>query len=231
MDRFVPLCVRHCAFLCAALLIAATSGCQSAYYAGLEKVGIPKRDLLERRVEKAQDAQEEVKEQFSDALERYRATVQVDGGELEQRYDALRAELESSEGAADALGERIESLKDVAQALFAEWEEELDDYESRELRASSERRLRETRRRYERMMSAMTRAHRKVEPVLVTFRDVVLAMKHALNAEAIAGLRGELDDVEREVDALVAAMNDSIAQAGVFLHMLDESATNNTGAT
>jgi hypothetical protein len=128
------------------------------------------------------------------------------------------------------LGARIESLKDVAEALFAEWEDELDEYESRELRASSERRLHETRRRYERMMSAMTRAHRKVEPVLVTFRDVVLAMKHALNAEAIAGLRGELDDVEREVDALVAAMNDSIAQAGAFLNTLDESATGNTGA-
>lgn len=207
----------------AALLIGAMSGCQSAYYSGLERIGIPKRDVLERRVEKAQDAQEDVKEQFSSALERFRATVEVEGGELETRYDALNDELESSEAAAEDLAGRIEALEDVAEALFAEWEDELDDYENRKLRASSERRLRETRQRYARMMRTMERAHGKVEPVLVTFRDVVLAMKHALNAQAIAGLRGELDDIEREVDALVAAMNASIAQASAFLNTLDET--------
>ena len=209
--------------LCACLWLGSTlSGCNRVYYAGLEKVGYPKRDLLQRRVESARDAQEEVKEQFSSALDRFRATVHVEGGDLEERYDELRKELERSEERAKGLEDRIDSVEDVAEALFDEWENELEQYKRPELRAGSERRLRETRRSYEPMMASMRRAHKRVEPVLEALRDVVLALKHQLNARAVAGLRGELQGVEREVEALVAAMNQSIQQAGKFLSTLEE---------
>ena len=198
------------------------SGCSSLYYAGLEKVGIPKRDLLESRVENARDAQEETKKQFSSALDRFRATVHVEAGELEQRYDELREELESSEERSEQLDERIDEVEDVAEALFDEWEDELDQYKRPELRAASKRRLEQTRRNYEPMIKAMRRAHKRVGPVLDSFRDVVLALKHQLNARAVASVQGELRTVEREVDALVTAMNDSIRQASQFLTVLGE---------
>lgn len=207
--------------LLAALLVTAPA-CQKVYYAGLEKVGIPKRDLLERRVEKAQESQQEVKEQVTSALDRFRATITVDGGAPEERYDALREELGRSESRSKELQERIENVANVAEALFQEWEDELDDYKRPELRAASERRLAETRRRYQPMIASMRRAHDKVEPVLDTFRDVVLAMKHQLNAKAVTGMEGELATVEREVDALVKAMNASIEQAGAFLSSLEQ---------
>ena len=203
-------------------LLVCLSGCSSLYYAGLEKVGIPKRDLLETRVEKARDSQEETKEQFSSALERFRATVHVEAGELEQRYDELRAELERSEERSEQLDERIDEVEDVAEALFEEWEDELDQYKRPELRAASKRRLEQTRRNYEPMIKAMRRAHKRVGPVLDSFRDVVLALKHQLNARAVASVQGELRTVEREVDALVNAMNDSIRQASQFLTVLGE---------
>jgi hypothetical protein len=197
------------------------SGCSSVYYAGMEQMGIPKRDILHKRVERARDAQEDVKQQFGSALERFRVTVRINGGDLEQRYDTLRAELERSEGRSEALEHRIDELEDVAEALFAEWEDELDQYKQPELRRSSERRLRETRRRYTPMMAAMRRAHTRVERVLDSLRDVVLALKHQLNAHAVGALQGELDGIEREVAALVTAMNASIQQAGHFLEALD----------
>jgi chromosome segregation ATPase len=200
--------------------------CNRLYYAGLEKVGLPKRDLLERRVEGARDAQEEAKQQFSSALERFRATVHVEGGALEERYDALRSELEKSEKRAEQLEERIDEVEDVAAALFEEWEEELDDYKRPELRRASKQRLDETRRSYDPMMKAMRKAHARVEPVLDAFRDVVLALKHQLNARAVASVRGELAGVEREVETLVTAMNRSIQEASRFLDTLaapDES--------
>ena len=64
----------------------------------------------------------------------------------------------------------------------------------------------------------------RVEPVLSALGDIVLALKHQLNAKAIGALQGELTSVEREVDALVAAMNSSIEQAGKFLQNLDAEA-------
>jgi chromosome segregation ATPase len=191
--------------------------CSTVYYAGLEKMGIPKRDLLERRVEKARDAQVETKEQFSSALERFRATVHVEGGELEQRYDSLRDELERCRSRADTLQARIHDVEDVADALFDEWQDELDDYQRADLRAASERELADTRRKYKPMIAAMKRAHQRVEPVLSALSDIVLALKHQLNAKAIGALQGELANVEKEVDALVKAMNSSIEQASKFL--------------
>jgi chromosome segregation ATPase len=204
------------------LLLCCATGCSSMYYAGLEKVGVPKRDLLSRRVEGARDAQQETKQQFSDALERFRATVHVEGGELEKRYDSLRDELDDSEQRARKLKDKIDDVEDVAEALFDEWEDELDKYKSPSLRSASERRLSATRRSYVPMMKAMRRAQHSVEPVLDAFRDVVLALKHQLNARAVTGIQGELAGVEREVEALMREMNQSIQQATQFLGTLEQ---------
>src|ERR1700712_3995612 len=165
-----------------ALSCISLSACNQIYYAGLEKIGIPKRDLLQRRVENARDAQSETKEQFASALERFRATVKVQGGELEERYDSLHAELERCGARSDALRKRIAEVEDVAEALFEEWQEELGQYQSAELRAASARRLESPRARYRPMIAAMKRAQRRVEPVLAAMRDIVLALKHQLNA-------------------------------------------------
>ena len=59
------------------------TGCQSAYYAAWEKVGVEKRDILVDRVDNAKDSQEDAQEQFSSALEAFSAAVEFDGGELE----------------------------------------------------------------------------------------------------------------------------------------------------
>ncbi|MEY4511584.1 MAG: hypothetical protein RLZZ450_3706 [Pseudomonadota bacterium] len=206
-----------------AVLVCWLGGCSSLYYAGLEKVGVPKRELLTRRVEGARDAQEEVKEQFSSALERFRAVVNVQGGELETRYDSMRSELDKSEKRAARLDSKIDDVQDVAEALFEEWEDELDQYKSASLRSSSERRLNETKRSYAPMIRAMRRAEGSVEPVLNAFRDVVLALKHQLNARAIGSIKGELASVERELDALVKEMNQSIQEASKFLTTLERS--------
>jgi SMC interacting uncharacterized protein involved in chromosome segregation len=164
-----------------------------------------------------------VKEQFSSALERFRAVVNVQGGELETRYDSMRSELDKSEKRAARLDSKIDDVQDVAEALFEEWEDELDQYKSASLRSSSERRLNETKRSYAPMIRAMRRAEGSVEPVLNAFRDVVLALKHQLNARAIGSIKGELASVERELDALVKEMNQSIQEASKFLTTLERS--------
>ena len=47
------------AVLLASVFTTALTGCQSAYYAAWEKVGVEKRDILVDRVENAKDSQEE----------------------------------------------------------------------------------------------------------------------------------------------------------------------------
>ncbi|WP_376691212.1 DUF2959 domain-containing protein [Wenzhouxiangella sp. EGI_FJ10409] len=203
------------------MLVTALAGCQSMKYRTLEAFGVEKRDILSSRVESARDAQGEAKEEFSSALEQFRATVDFDGGELEDLYDRLNGAYERSLADAEQVRERIDGVRNVAEDLFDEWSDELDDYENADLRRRSESLLRDTQGRYERMIAAMERAEATMDPVLQAFQDQVLFLKHNLNARAISALREELDDIESDTQALVAAMNEAIAEADAFIQALE----------
>jgi len=205
--------IRIFPMLAAAMLL---SGCQSAYYAAAEKVGYAKRDILVDRVESARDSQQDAREEITDALTEFRKVVAVDGGQLEARYKSLAAQLEDSEQAADAVRERIDAVEHVAGALFDEWNAELAQYSDAGLRARSEQQLNRTRARYQEMIGAMKRAESRLDPALQPLRDQVLFLKHNLNARAIAGLRGEVAQVDAQVDALVRELDKAIAEADRF---------------
>ncbi len=195
-------------------------GCSSAYYGTMEKLGYHKRDIMVSRVESARDAQEEAKEQFKSALEKFSSVLKVDGGELEEKYTQLKAAYDKSAARAEAVQERIEDVEDVSEALFEEWQTELDQYTSDSLRRSSARKLRQTKQQYAQLIGAMKRAEKKMEPVLRAFNDQVLFLKHNLNARAIASLQTELVSVEAEVNSLIRDMEASIKEADTFINAM-----------
>lgn len=196
------------------------TGCASTYYGTLEKVGIHKRDIMVDRVEDARDAQEDAKEEFQTALEQFTAVVEFKGGDLEKKYNKLNDTYEACEKKADAVHKRIGKVEDVSDALFKEWEGELELYSSPRLREDSRKKLDRTRRDYNRLIKAMKRAEKKIQPVLVAFRDQVLYLKHNLNAQAISSLKNELVNIEDDVAGLVSEMEASIKEAEVFIEAL-----------
>jgi hypothetical protein len=193
--------------------VVALSGCDTIYYKTMKKFGVEKRDILVDRVRDAREAQQKGKEEFKSALERFKMVVETDGGTLEEKYNKLNMELERSEDRAKDIHDRVKSVKDVAEDLFKEWSRELGQYEDRQLRAESERELRETKRRAQAVIKAMEAAENRVDPVLQPLRDRVLFLKHNLNASAIGALDKELVALRTNVDALVADLESSIAQA------------------
>ncbi len=203
------------------VLLFALSGCESTYYDAMEKFGIHKRDILVDRIEEAQEAQEEGQEQFQSALEQFRAVVNFDGGELESVYNQLNGEYEDSVAAAEEISSRIDSVESVAEALFEEWQSELGQYSSANLRRDSERQLRETRTRYGRVITAMRNAERSIDPVLASLKDNTLYLKHNLNAQAIGSLKDEALNIEQEIGQLISDMNSSIAETESFIELLD----------
>jgi hypothetical protein len=147
--------------------------------------------------------------------------VEVDGGELEKIYDRLNAEYERSIERADEVSTRIDSVAAVAEDLFEEWEQELEQYSNATLRANSAGLLRDTRTRYRGLMAAMRRAEASMPPVLEAFQDQVLVLKHNLNAMAIGALRNELDSIERDTANLITAMQKAIAEANAFIASME----------
>ncbi|MDE1461990.1 DUF2959 family protein [Spartinivicinus poritis] len=219
MKLFVP--VRSLFLLL--LTLGLLSGCQTAYYASMEKLGYHKRDILINRVEDTQKAQQETQQQFKDALEQFKAVVQFDGGNLQETYDKLNTEYEDSKTTADNLRGHIEKVEGVAEALFEEWEEELALYSNATLKRDSARKLQETKRQYKKLIASMWRAEKTIAPVLTTLHDQVLYLKHNLNARAIAALRGELKTVQKDVDRLLSSMQQAIRESQVFIQQMRRS--------
>ena len=183
------------------------SGCQKAYYDTMEKFGVHKRDIMVNRVEEARDSQHEAKEQFQSALDQF---IQV-------------LEYDKSEAKAEEVKDRIDAVENVSEALFAEWENELDQYSSAALRQDSERKMKQTRIQYVQLITAMRKAEAKMDPVLRAFKDQVLYLKHNLNAQAIASLQSELVAVESDIADLIREMEKSIGEANAFIKTMHES--------
>jgi chromosome segregation ATPase len=204
--------------LIASLLLGA--GCRSTYYAAWEKFGVEKRDLLKKRVVAARDEQKAAGEEFKDALTRLKEITGFDGGKLEKAYNDLKSDYEDCSSRAEAVRKRIKDMETVAGDLFAEWEKEIKEISTPTLQASSREQLKATRERYQGLHTALKSAESTMAPVLTQFKDYVLYLKHNLNAQAIASLKGEATNIQAEISRLIAQMNESIAKADDFVKTL-----------
>lgn len=204
-----------------ATLLLGAGACSTVYYDALENFGIEKRDILVDRVKDGRESQADAQEEFKDALTQFRELVAVDGGALEKKYDKVSGSYDRLEREATEVRDRIDAIENVGNALFKEWEDELDLYQDASLRNASARQLADTQRQYDQVVRAMNRAAGKMDPVIELFEDRVLFLKHNLNARAIAGLSGELTTIETRVDALIAEMDAAIAEANAFIDQME----------
>ncbi len=219
----VPQPTRFTALLSILLTAALLTACQTAYYNAWEKVGVEKRDIMIDRIEDAQGAQEDGQKQFKDALEQFRSVVNFDGGNLEKVYDKLSGEYEDSVEAAEEIQDRIDSVEDVANDLFAEWKKEIGEFSDAKLRRDSQAKLTSTKQQYTQLARSMRSAEKTMHPVLATLKDQVLYLKHNLNARAIASLDGELQTINADVDRLVKAMQKSIDESKTFIAQMKDA--------
>ncbi len=197
--------------------IALLSSCSTVKYKSLEKIGIHKRDILVSNVKDARDAQQDAQEQFKDALERFGSVVQIEETGLKKAYDRLSDEFDDSKDAAEEVSEEIDDVENVAEDLFVEWAEEIKLYTDPNLRRNSQNQLRDTQARYKEMLASMQAAERSMEPVLKTFQDNVLFLKHNLNAQAVGSLKTTFQDLEGDIDRLIEQMNQSIERSNQFI--------------
>jgi len=209
--------LRIASILTLAFLMFVLSGCASTYYKAMEKVGKHKRDIMLDRVEDARDSQTEAQEQFKSALEKFDSVVKLKETDLKKAYNNLNYEFEKSETAAELVSNRIDKVESVASALFEEWEDELDQYQSKELRRSSKKQLKKTKKRYQEMLLSMHQAEASMEPVLKILGDNVLFLKHNLNAQAVGSLQPEFSNLKSEIDTLIKKMNMAIESSNKFI--------------
>ncbi|GGA86420.1 DUF2959 domain-containing protein [Neiella marina] len=206
-----------------ALLVASALllvGCESTYYSAMESVGVHKRDIMVDRVEEARDAQSDAQQEFQSALEQFQALTNFDGGDLQRMYESVSDAYDDSAASAEQVSKRIDDVESVADALFDEWQEELDQISNDRLRRDSASKLKATERNYKSLIRSMRRAEAKMDPVLTALKDNMLYLKHNLNAAAIGSLDQEYKSIKSDIDALIAEMNASINSSNEFIENL-----------
>ncbi len=213
----IPVCPLAPLLLLSALSLTA---CRGVMYSAYEKVGVYKRDLLKKRVVAARDEEKGAQQEFKDALTRLKEMTGFEGGELEKRYRLLQSDYDDAAAQVTAVHKRVRDVETVAGDLFAEWDKENRQIETAELRQVSRQQLTDTRQRYDTMLAALKKSEQSMDPVLRKLHDYVLALKHTLNAQAIAALGGESARIQSDVARLIEDMNASIAQAEEFIRQM-----------
>jgi hypothetical protein len=209
--------ISKCFFAFAVFLL---SSCSSLYYNAMEKIGKEKRDILLQRIVDGKKDQEAAKKQLKTTLEAFQALTGFDGGDLEKVYKKLNGEFSDAEKRAKNLSDRIASIDQVAKDLFAEWDKEISEMKDKGLRARSQQMLRETRSRHQQYIKRMLQTERKMQPVLQSFRDQVLYLKHNLNAKAIGSLKSTAAKMDGEVGVLIQDIEGSMREADSFIESL-----------
>jgi len=168
----------------------------------------------------ASSEQKGAQQEFKDARTRLQEMTKFDGGAVEKSYRRLQSDYEDAASRVAAVHTRIQDVETVAGDLFAEWERENQQIETDSLRQMSRRQLMDTRLRYDDRLRALKRAEASMNPVLRKLHSYVLALKHALNAQAIAALAGESAKIQLEIARLIEDMNTSITRADEFIRQM-----------
>ena len=211
--------------IAAGLVASVSGGCgttRKVYYNAWERFGYAKRERLVDNVKAARQEQVDAKKQFASALEQFKSVVNFDGGNLEAMYNKLNKEYERCESQAGDVKGKVESVKNVAAALFDEWKGEINQIQGDPtLQRKSQELYDRTQSSYGEMISRMDSAAATMDPVLTKFKNRVLFIKHNLNAQAIASLKGTEVELGGDIDRLIREMNASIQEADAFIRELE----------
>lgn len=194
---------------------------RNAYYQSRESLlGHHKRDIVVVQVDQACESLKDSRDQFVDALDKFKSIVRMEESSLELRYQQLKRRYDLCRSKAEQFNQRIQAIEQVSEALFAEWEAELELYSNRALRARSQQQLKKSRQQYGRLLKALQMAETRMHPVLAAFQDQVLFLKHNLNAHAIAALRHEFVEIGVDISKLIEVMEKTISEASQFVSVL-----------
>jgi predicted nucleic acid-binding Zn-ribbon protein len=206
-----------CLFSCANQIDKAV---RKAKYSAWETIGVEKRDLFKREISNVKDNQKESGESLKDALTQLKEVYGFDGGNLEREYNKLNASYVDAKNDGEKVNESIVKLDNVANDLFEEWNNEISQIKTHELKSKSRDELSETKKRYRELQAHLKVTESKLSPLLSKLNDQVLFLKHNLNAKAISGLKSEGQRIEADTTKLMEEIEASNKEAEAFIKEL-----------
>lgn len=180
----------------------------------------PRRDLrqvLKDAVESVKKSQDRAVRHFEDTYEELKSISGFQGGELEERYKVLDESYKRSSEKANDVRTQIKAVEKAADKLFSEWNNEIKQLTNDELRRSSRQKYCKCITNFDELWVSLKRAEKSMDPVMDKFKELVLYVKHNLNAQAVASLKGEVEKIQLQVDNLISEMKAAVEEAEKFI--------------
>jgi Protein of unknown function (DUF2959) len=219
--------VRRVVSLSLIAFVVLLSGCHSTYYKAMSTLGKEKRDILVSRIKDAKKDQDQTKQKLQTTMESFQALTGFKGGSLEKSYKRLNGDYENAASQADKLHDKIQSIDQVSNDLFKEWQGEINAMDNNKLKSQDSVMLRNAKTRQATYMRAMRRTEEQITPVLKAFQDQVLFLKHNLNARAIGSLKNTSAGLQSDVAGLVQSIDASSQEADKLISSLAASDNKN----
>lgn len=161
---------------------------------------------------------EDTSESVADMLSRlektiayYNALVLGTAKKPQSTYKDLNKSLDKTEKLAEKVRGQVDKMQAQSTKVFSAWEQELEGYQSEDMRQLGAERLKVTKKRYDQMIERMTAAGDAYDPLITSLRDQALYMGRDLSPEAMGTLTKpaeELNQLAEEFYARIAEILD-----------------------
>jgi hypothetical protein len=152
----------------------------------------------------------DTKLQLMKTMDVYNSLMADDAKDRKKLYKDLQKEMENTEKQRAEIAKRASAMSLEAEALFKSWETSAAAIESVNLRKRSEERLKQTKAAYAEIGSVGQKATQLYQPVMKTLADQVTYLGHDLNPAAVASLKPDAEKLNKEVQKLDKAIDDTI---------------------
>jgi len=182
----------------------------------------PPRKYIVRYLKEVRFNLQDAKNEFEAMQQCFNTQAVTTVSGMEQTQYRLNRQYERCHLSAHALNQRMNAIKSVSWALFAEWDHELNGYANQALRGSSKRQLTAVRRSYTHLIKMMQKTDHKMWPILIVFHDKVLYCKHNTNTWTIGTSQHEVIEISIDISQFILAVDQTITETNQFISALTD---------
>lgn len=175
-------------------------------------------DELLRRIERVQAESAVAKESAHSALNEL-CTLVSPGfkGDAAMAFAKFVAASDASEEQGETLRDSVEPMRDAADALFRRWTKDMEAFGNSRMRQRSQTRLDETRTSYQSIVGASQAAQIALDAFHDDLRDHATFLRHDLNANSVASLRGDVRQLREQIEGLDMRFDATVAAARAYV--------------
>ena len=183
------------------------SGCESGATSGQKNV-----DNLTKAINKLGDSISKGRTEIEAMLTAYQQVVNNQDGDLLTPFKTFHSGLDKVEKARADIQKKGTEAEIAADAFFAHWQQDLQKFQSDDMKKRSQDRLDKTRDRFKQIDKSSDEARAAYQPLMATLRDHDLYLSNDLNQEAVKTLSKDAKDIKMNGDTLFKMIDDVLAR-------------------